>query len=344
MRLLIITQRVDINDDNLGFFHRWLEKFSEKLEKVYVICLWQGEYNLPQNVHVFSMGKEKGFIKIWQFALLQKYLLEILPKVNGVFFHMCPVYAIASFPLAKIFSKKTALWFLHKSVNWKLRLAEKCVDRILTASKESCRLKNRKKIKIVGHGIDTAVFQPQNQKLNLKNQKFIILSVGRISPIKDQETLIEAVDILVNQENIKDIGVKFIGTPLESHEKEYFAKLRNLTQEKRLENYVEFLGGMPNNEMPEYYQEADLFISLSHTGSIDKAVLEAMASEKPVLTCNEAFLNILQPKYLFRKNDAGDLAEKIINLRETKEDASLREIVVNNYNLDNLISKIISFF
>jgi len=31
MKLLIITQKVDIDDDNLGFFHRWLEKFSEKL-------------------------------------------------------------------------------------------------------------------------------------------------------------------------------------------------------------------------------------------------------------------------------------------------------------------------
>ena len=147
MKILIIAQKVDINDDNLSFFHRWIEKFSEKLDEVFVICLWQGEFNLAKNIKVYSLGKEKGVSKIGQLICLQKYLLKILPKVDGIFVHMCPIYAIASYPLAKIFRKKMILWFLHKQVGWKLRLAEKLVDKILTASEESCRLKNRKKIK-----------------------------------------------------------------------------------------------------------------------------------------------------------------------------------------------------
>ena len=121
MKLLVITQKVDINDDNLGFFHGWLEKFAEKLDKVYVICLWRGEYKLPENVRVFSLGKEKGISKIFQLVRLQKYLIQLLPKVDGVFIHMCPIYVVASFSLTKVFKKKMILWFLHKSVNWKLK-------------------------------------------------------------------------------------------------------------------------------------------------------------------------------------------------------------------------------
>lgn len=343
MKLLIITQKVDIDDDNLGFFHQWIEKFSERLDKVYVICLWEGKHNLPQNVSVFSMGKEKGISKIGQLIRLQKHLIQILSRVDGVFVHMCPIYVVLSFPLVKVFKKKMILWFLHKSVNWKLKLAKKCVDKILTASGESCRLKNRKKIEIVGHGIDIKKFQIPNSKLQI-NSKFQILSVGRISPIKDQETLIEAVDILVNQKNIKDIEVKFLGTPLEKQEKVYFEKLKNLVSKKKLEDCIKFLGSVSNNEMPRCYQNSDLVVNLSDTGSIDKVVLEAMASGRLVLTCNEAFENILDNKYLFKKKDPNNLAEKIINLRGVKKDANLREIVTKNHNLDNLIDKIISKF
>lgn len=350
MKLLVITQKVDIDDDNLGFFHHWLEKLAEKSEKLYVICLWQGRSELPSNVTVLSLGKEKGYSKFRQFLRLQKFLLNYIKDADGIFVHMCPIYAILSFPLAKIFRKKMLLWYVHKSVNWELRLAEKLVDKILTASIESCRLKNRKKIEVVGHGIDSGLFKPRynsngtNYYANAPNKKFKILSTGRISPIKDQKTLIEAVDILVNEKNFKALELEFIGSPVEDYEKEYLEKLKNLVKEKKLENYITFLQGISFNGMPGYYQDADLVVNLSHTGSIDKVVLEAMACERPVLTCNEAFTDILDNKYLFRKKDPRDLAEKMINLREVGKDERLREIVVKNHNLDNLIDKIISEF
>jgi len=350
MKLLIISQKVDINDDNLGFFHYWLEKFANKLEKVYVVCLSEGKHNLPENVSVYSLGKEKGYSKLRQLLRLQKFLFKNLKEVNGVFVHMCPIYAIASFPLVKIFRKKMLLWFLHKSVNWKLKLAEKLVDKILTASERSCRLKNREKIEIVGHGVDMEVFKPSYNIDNtdwdttVENRKFKILSAGRIAPVKDQETLIRAVDILVNQKNIKNIKVQILGTPLENHEKKYFEQLRNLIQEKKIEEYIKFLGSIPYNKMPEYYQDSDLVINLSHTGSIDKVVLEAMASGCLVLTCNEAFESTLDNKYLFKKKDPQELVVKIISLKEVKKDKKLREIVMENHNLKGLIDKIIRCF
>lgn len=350
MKLLIISQKIDINDDNLGFFHYWLEKIAGKLEKVYVVCLSEGEHNLPENVLVYSLGKEKGYSKLRQLFRLQKFLFKNLKEVDGIFVHMCPIYAIASFPLVKVFRKKMILWYLHKSVKWKLKLAEKMVDKILTASERSCRLKNRDKIEIVGHGVDVEVFKPGRNINNTdwdttaENRKFKILSAGRIAPVKDQETLIRTVDVLINQKNIKDIEVKIVGTPLENHEKEYFEQLRNLIQEKKLEEYIKFSGSIPYDKMPEYYQDSDLVINLSHTGSIDKVVLEAMASDCLILTCNEAFKDILDNKYLFKKKNPQDLIEKIINLKSAKKDGRLREIVLENYNLDSLIGKIISKF
>ena len=292
------------------------------------------------------MGKEKGASKISQLVRLQKNLVQILPKVDGIFIHMCSTYAIASFPLVRIFNKKMILWHTHKSIDWKLKLAEKYIDKILTASKESCRLKNRKKIEVIGHGIDTETFnpKPKSQKLKSALQDFIIISPGRISLTKDQEVLIKAMDILVNKRNITDVKLQFIGSPIEDYEKQYLKKLKSLVKEKKLEDYIKFLGSILYAEMPKHYQDSDLVVNISHTGSIDKVVLEGMASGCLVLTCNEAFKDILDNKYLFKKKNSQDLAEKIINLKSAREDRELREIVIKGHNLDNLIDKIIRYF
>lgn len=346
MKLLIITQKVDINDDNLGFFHRWLEKFSKKLDKLYVICLLEGEYHLPENVLIYSLGEKRSFSKFRRFFRLQKFLFKNLKDVDGVFIHMCPIYAIAAFPLTKIFRKKMILWYLHKSVNPTLKLAQKCVDKILTASPESCRLKDRNKIEVIGHGIDTDFFKSSfsNSQQPPTSEVFKIFSPGRISPIKGQKTLIQAIDILVNEMNVKDIELQIAGTSLEDYEKEYLKYLKNLVKEKKLENFISFLGSIPYTEMPKYYQNSDLVVNLSLTGSVDKVVLEAMASGCLVLTCNEAFENILDNKYLFKNKDFIGLAEKIINLKTAPKDESLRKIVIKDHNLDNLIDKILQCF
>ncbi len=343
MKLLFITQKVDKGDSNLGFFHHWLLKFSHKLDKSYVVCLTQGESQLPGNMEVFSLGREKGFSKVRQFFRLQRFLFKHLKEVDGVFCHMCPIYAIFSWPLAKLFNKKIVLWYLHKSVTFKLKLAQKLVNNILTASEKSCRLKNRKKIRIIGHGIDIDLFKPLDVGEAGENT-FNILSAGRIAPVKSLEVLIQAVETLVNQKNITNLKVSIVGAPVDNIEDEYAKKIQRLVQEKKLSQYIQFMGAVDYNQMSKHYQKADLFINLSQTGSIDKAVLEAMACGCHVLTSNEAFDEVLATKYLFNQTRADDLVSKIIVLINQPEDNSLREIVVKNYGLDNLISKIIKCF
>ena len=58
-KLLFITQKIDKDDDVLGVYHRWVEELSKKVDKVNVICLYQGRTELPMNVRIFSLGKEK---------------------------------------------------------------------------------------------------------------------------------------------------------------------------------------------------------------------------------------------------------------------------------------------
>lgn len=351
MKLLIITQKVALNDDNLGFFHRWVEKFSEKLDEVYVICLWQGKTNLAQNVRVYSLGKEKGFSKIRQLLRFQKNLIQIFPKVDGVFVHMCPIYVIFSFPLAKIFNKKIILWYAHAKTHFLAKIAENLVAKILTPSQDSFLYKKRK-VMVTGHGVDTEIFKPKRDlsKENLRRDNFQIFTAGRISPSKNVQTLIEAIDILVNKKGIKNIEVKIVGTALDDCGEKYLKQIKKIVQERKLQNYIDFLGGFPNRELVRFYQESDVFVNMQGSGGACKAVLEAMACGIPVVLCTPTFNDLLgnfKNEVIFKERNPQDLAEKLLNCLNFSQDKRntlsilLRKIVVENHNLDNLVNQVI---
>ncbi len=337
MRLLIITQKVDINDDALGFFHGWLEKLAGKAD-IFVIANYVGKYDLPENVKVFSLGKERGVGRLVKIFKYQWFLLKLLPKVNGVFFHMCPEYVLGAHLWPKIFRKRTLLWYTHKSVNWKLKMAEKLVDKIFTASRESFRLPS-KKIEVTGHGIDLDKFKPAETKKD--GSKFKIISVGRISPVKNYDLLIDTAEILKNKGF--DYEIKITGTPILESDKIYFEKLKEKISQKKLDDKITFVGPIPNKDIAEFYRESDLFVNFSDTGSLDKAVLEAMACGLKILTSNEAFKNIV-PEENFTSKDLSLIADKIATLSQKEDSTNLRIFVKNKHNLDKLVEKIIHQF
>jgi len=341
----MITRKVDWQDASpAGFTYSWVKKIAEQVDQLKVICLEKGDASGLENVEIYSLGKEKGFGKLRKFLRFQKFAWRLVRQADGIFCHQNPEYTILIAPYAKLFGKKIVSWYTHKEVSWRLYLVNLLADKILTASAESCRLKNRKKIEVVGHGIDIQKFKVQSPKSKItgRESKFRILSIGRISPVKDYETLIKAIENLISKD--KKIEVQIVGGPVLENEKKYFDNLRQLVKEKKLEEYIKFLGAVPHSQIVPYYQDCDLFINLSQTGSVDKAVLEAMACQKLVLTSNEAFVNILNDqRLLFEPKSLQDLAKKIVNLMnlppEEKEKIGqqLRDKVVKNHNLDNLV-------
>lgn len=338
-----------MNDDNLGSFHDWLKKFASFAD-IDVIANYVGRYELPKNVKVFSLGKEKGAGKLAKILKYQWLLLKLLPKSNGIFFHMCPEYVLGAHLLPKIFRKKTLLWYTHKAVNWKLKLAEKLVDKIFTASRESFRLPSEK-VEITGHGIDTEKFKNQKSKLKIEiqNKKFQIITAGRIAEAKNLHILIEVANILRDKKfsaqggPASDWEIKIAGAPILESDKIYFEKLKEKIKEKNLNDIIEFVGSIPNKDIAEFYQDGDLFINLSDTGSLDRAILEAMACGLQILTSNEAFKNII-PAENFTAKNAEEISQKIIYLAKNGKDNHLQEYVAQNHNLEKLINKIINFY
>lgn len=340
MKLLIITQKVDPKDNNLGFFHRWLEEFSGRVEKLYVVGGFVGNHFLSSQIQVVSLGKERGLGRIRRYWNFYKYLFQILPKIDAVLVHMIPAWVILLWLPAWAFKKKVYLWYTHKSVTISLRIAEKLVANIFTASKASCRLLS-KKIIVTGHGIDVNHFQPKDIKKN--SNELRLLAVGRISESKDYEFLLKAVDILRRKNIGKSVVFHILGEPVTKMDKLYKERLMALVRVKDWGNSVKFLGSKTYKELPDVYNSYDVLLHASVTGSIDKVVLESMACGLPVITTSEAFRDLLPSQYLLNHKDSEAMAEKILALKNINKDLSLREIVVKNHNLDNVVRNILKY-
>jgi len=116
-----------------------------------------------------------------------------------------------------------------------------------------------------------------------------------------------------------------------------------MIKEKELEGKIKFSGSILYKNIVEFYKSGNLFVNFSKTGSLDKSVLEAMASGLLILTSNEAFKKILSEKYFVNKiENPKIIADKIQFLLMSAYDYDLRDYVVKNHNLNHLMAKIIS--
>ena len=148
-----------------------------------------------------------------------------------------------------------------------------------------------------------------------------------------------------------NIKLKIIGGVVQKYHLDYFAKLRKLVDDLKMESRMEFLGDIVYNDMPRYFNESQILINAVPFGGLDKVVLEAMASGVIPLTSNNAFLSVFPEDFatqlVFKGNDLEDLKNKLKNILDKKFyqnellRTELRDIVVKNHNLDNLIAKII---
>ncbi|MGH7823153.1 MAG: glycosyltransferase family 4 protein, partial [Candidatus Binatia bacterium] len=314
MRILLVTQRIDDDDDLLGFFVEWVRRLAARVEAVHVVAREVRSHSLPPNVRVHSLGKEHGAGRLSRLARLQAILFRLLVRersADAVLCHMCPEYALAAYPAARATGAPLFLWYTHGSPSLWLRLAHVVSNAILTASLDGFPLSGTNVVP-TGHGIDLAKFRAGGARA--ENGKRVLLSLGRISPVKAHEVVIRALSQLVHENGMTDLELRIVGeTPLPS-QRWYFDGLQRLVRHEQLENRVRFVGSVPYRDIHRHLRECDVFVSASKTGSLDKAPLEAMASGKAVLTSNTAFraeLGGLEDRLMFRQDDAGDLAAKL---------------------------------
>ena len=243
---------------------------------------------------------------------------------------MNPEYVIGGGLIWRLLRKKIGFWYVHGAVTLRLRIAKLFTHKIFTASTESCRLKSGK-VSVVGHGIDTEIFKPQNIP-----HPPAVLSIGRISPSKQLEIIIDACRLV--QAKIPSLVSIIAGDAGSPEEVVYALQVK----EKAKKGGVIVMASMPHAGVPELLQKGDVFLNASTTGSLDKAVLEAMSAGVVPVTSNRAYRPMLSPLGLFVEPNAEKFAAVCIPLftepeMRNKLSQTVREEIVKNHSFSRLM-------
>lgn len=344
MRIGMVTQQADPADPLLGFTVGWIESLAARLERLHLITLEAPRCALPSNVQSADMGKGHG--KLRMALRYWVHLQRILPQVAVLFCHMVPRYAWLAAPLARLHRTPIVLWYTHRHVGAELRAAHAVSRAVATADLSSFPLESRK-VRALGHGINTNVFAPDPSIL--PDSPPLIVQVARLTAIKHQATLIRAAAQLSTPYQIALIG----GVP-HGHPAAYADGLRQLATDLGIADRVHFTGALPHAEVVRWYQRASLAVNLSPQGLFDKAALESMLCGVPTVVSNAAFDSLLADQAdalrISAPDDADSLARQLEVLLRTDAaqrhalGAALRARVAAAHSLDGLADRLVALF
>lgn len=339
MRLLIITQKIDVKDPVLGFFHGWLLEFAKHFEKITVICLGAGEYHLPANIEVLSLGKEKKVSKISYIFSFYKYIFLKRNEYGCVFVHMNEEYVLLGGVFWKMLGKKVLMWRNHRNGSFLTDAAVYLSDKVFCTSKDSYTARF-KKTKLMPVGIDTSFFKKSTASAKKRNS---LLFFGRISPIKKVEIFIEACRLL--KEKKVNFSAEIVGDA-PSRDYSYYNSVKMIVEQSGLDGFVLFKPAINFSEAPSLYNQYDIYVNATPTGSFDKTIFEALACETLVVTSNQALHRFLDDKFIFSEGDSSQLADRLHQIFELSEDKKTdggiegRKRVVTVHSLSLLAGKI----
>lgn len=171
------------------------------------------------------------------------------------------------------------------------------------------------KIRVIPGGIDLERFHPSKnnlcirQKLNLPRDKMILLTVRSLVPRMGLANLITALkDIVVKA---PDVHLILGGEgPLKKN-------LISLTNKLGLKDYVNFVGFIKEENLPDYYRAADIFVlPTKELEGFGLVTLEALASGLPVLGTpvggTKEILGKFDPSFIFASFEPRSIAESIL--------------------------------
>jgi len=223
--------------------------------------------------------------------------------------------------------------FLHKYL---VKYALKKADFVLSTSSimaEETKKYTDKEVFVTPFGVDCEKFKPMPE-LKPKD-KIIIGTIKALKPKYGIEYLIRAFKILVDKYPYLPLELDIGG---EGYLKE---ELEKLARSINIEDKVRFIGFIPHDEVPRYFNMFTVSVSVSESESFGVAVLEAEACGVPVVVSNIGGLPevvkdgetgfIVPPK---NSEATANAIEKILLDEELRRKLSVnaRNFVLDKYN------------
>jgi len=275
---------------------RYINEISKRLEKKVVFN------KIEYNVGNFKQDTNKILSALRAINKLFKFAKEVKARVEkNTITHIVAhdlAYLLNFIPLEKTIVTCYDLMHLvyyrkRFSPFWQLNIKGlKKADRIITISNFSkneivkCLKYSKDKIDVIHPGVDyNRYYQKRSKEIlkryNISENKKIILYVGSEHPRQNVPFLIKGFAEL--KKVLPGTKLLKIGNPQWPGARE---KLEKLIRKLNLKNDVVFLGYIPEEELPKFYNAADLFVYPCLYAGFGIPLLEAMACGVPVITSN----------------------------------------------------------
>lgn len=200
------------------------------------------------------------------------------------------------------------------------------------------------KTEVIYNGVDVERFAPRDdgseirKRFGVENQP-LLLTNARLVPQKGLSYLIDALAML--KKEMRDVSLLIIGKgPL----KDELAKqcVRNGIQDS-----IFFVTGIPEEELPLYYNAADLFVLPSVWEPSALVLYEALASGKAIVATDAGGIPEIMTQecgFFVKPRDANELFEKIKFLLENDDlrkrmENKARERAVGNFTWEIIAEK-----
>jgi len=261
--VFFFTPRIDINNSLFGHSIEWVRELGLQADVVYVYAIHLGA--LPtfenQNIRLVEIGGGNLGNRIKAIGMLVKVLICILwtrSKSKLVIYHMIKEPAIILGPILKLLKVRQALWYSHSATTKSLRIATYWVDEVYTPTRVSFPIKSDK-VTVTGHGVNAREFAIK--EIGVRQQESI-LSVGRISRVKNFEKIIMAI-------SGTSLNLEIIGPILDNaYQKELLGSASNLGVS------LKFWGEIPYEEMPSVFNRTTIYY-MGSPKTLDKAAVQA---------------------------------------------------------------------
>jgi glycosyltransferase involved in cell wall biosynthesis len=346
MNLLIVNFEMDDHGGVLAWQASVARALARSCASVLVLTERVGTFAPAPNLEVRALEyRPLGVPHRLGGAVLMRWSIYRLLKerrIDRCFIHMNHPWAYRLAPILRALRIPSLLWYAHGTVTPSLHRALRAATRVITSTPEGFRIPSSK-VRVIGQGVNTDLFRIPA----FTSERRDILYVGRISRRKRIELLLSAMAAVTEVSPQSGLRLRLVGPNLTPDDLQYDMEMRTRMWAMGLQDRVDFVGFVPQERIPGLYASAFLHLNVSHTGSMDKTVVEALACGCPVLTSNEAFAGLLSdhPDFVMASERPADIARQILRIRDElgrHDPHELRRLVVGRHDQDAYVGKVLA--
>jgi glycosyltransferase involved in cell wall biosynthesis len=326
MRLCLLAAANSIHS------HRWVDFFVRRGHEVHWVSLTT--FNKPSSTGVYTYEIAPSLLTpfniintIYEVKKLRSLLKEIRPELLHA--HYAGRYGLIG-TLTGFHPLVVTAWGSDVLIAGKSPLTKPfvklalCRADLVTCDADHMRQAiirlgvHEHKIRIIYFGTDIIRFYPGPKNENLRSQLGVfdgpmIISLRSLQPVYDLETLLWAIPHV-----LKEFPKAIFMIAGEGSQKDY---LKELASNLDIFDNVRFIGSIPNHQLPEFMNAADIYVSTSLSDAgLSASTAEAMACALPVVVTdsgeNKLWVKEGEGGFVVPVKDPVALSEKIVYLLE----------------------------